>query len=83
MALPCSEQDMEMKHQEHLQELDSLRQKSSIDKKSLEHDARLKKQAAEVSSLVEKCNFLGVSDGGGACDRGVVGMSYIYLGKAY
>ena len=40
---------MEKKNQEHLQELESLRQKSSIDKKSLEHNAKLKKQEAEVS----------------------------------
>ena len=47
--LPGSEQEMEKKNQEHLQELESLRQKSSIDKKSLEHNAKLKKQEAEVS----------------------------------
>lgn len=39
---------MEKKNQEHLQELESLRQKSSIDKQSLEHNAKLKKQQAEV-----------------------------------
>ena len=52
-----SEQEMEKKNQEHLQELESLRQKSSIDKKSLEHNAKLKKQEAEVRNLV---HFLAV-----------------------
>ena len=61
------EQEMEKKNQEHSQELDSLRQKSSIDKKSLEHNAKLKKQQAEVSNLapftVVDCARRGASDG--------------------
>ena len=42
------EQEMEKKSQEHLQELEGLHQKSSLDKESLEHNAKLKRQQAEV-----------------------------------
>ena len=46
---PSSEQEMDRKKQDHRQEMERVQQTAALGKQRLLHDAKLKKEASEVS----------------------------------